>query len=607
MQIQINTMHKEITLTNGAITYITSLKKEDPSNKEPISINTCLLKIEAISTKASVKGNLLVLTLSDGVNKNSNFYFCRKDVILQVNDVIELSSITISVLQSNHTLYFIKKIDQIYHNPIIRDPTEIRKDEHTYHSSSNNDNNDDYTHDNTHMYDVDINQYTPLSSLTTFTKSYKIYFKVISKSEIRKFTNSKGGGKIFSFTIQDKDGYEMQGIAFGDACEKVDKQLHKGKYYETKSGYVRMSRRKGGPNSSDYCINFEETSVFTEMPEICKFEHAQVNVVAIKDIYELNPGMFVDVVGVVTNQNETKTITIKSSNQTRDTKKITLGDISGNSIELTIWGDKARDNYDKDNIFLFRKVRVHEYKEIKSLNTTEDTEIVLNPKSLPQYEELKTFIQNGGVFKQAPVFSVVNENITSEKLFLDQIHANVEDIFSREGSVDAKLYPIVRFVANVFSISKYDKNYYYGCPDKNCKKKLLNDISNNYRCSKCNVDIVEGTGVYYYTVNIKVKDSTMDCWVELFGESAEKLLGVECKKYHELVSNNDENQLNEIHDAVMYGKFLFVGKARKILIQNNNVYKTRVAAFSVYKMDEEKEIKLCKERAAMYKQLLLNK
>ena len=595
-------MQKEITLTYGAIAYITSLKKEDPSNKEPICIDTCLLKIEAINTKTSVKGNLLVLTLSDGVNKNSNFYFCRKDIVLQVNDVIELSSITISVLQSNHTLYFIKKIDHIYHNAIIRDSTEIRKDEHTYHCSTSN-TNDDYTHD---THDVDINQYTPLSSLTTFTKSYKIYFKVISKGEIHKYANSKGGGKIFSFTLQDKDGYEMQGIAFGDACEKVDKQLCKGKYYETKNGYVRMSRRKGGPSSSDYCINFEENSVFTEMPEICKFQHAQVNVVAIKDIYELNAGMFVDVVGVVTNQNEVRTITIKTNNQTRDTRKITLGDSSGNSIELTIWGDKARDNYDKENIFLFRKVRVHEYRDIKSLNTTEDTEIVLNPK-LPQYEELRTFIQNGGVFKQAPVFSVVNENITSEKLFLDQIHANVEDIFSREGSVDAKLYPVVRFVANVFAISKYDKNYYYGCPEKNCKKKLMNDISNNYKCTKCNVDITDGSGVYYFTVNIKVKDSTMDCWVELFGESAEKLFGVECKKYHELVVNNDENQLNEIHDAVMYGKFLFVGKARKILIQHNNVYKTRLAAFSVYKMDEEKEMKLCKERAAMYKQLLLNK
>ena len=591
-------MQNAVTLTNGAIAYITSLKRpEPPNNKAPISINTCLLRIEAINTKPSAKGELFALTLSDGVNKNSNFYFCRKDITLQVNDVIELSSISITVLQSNHTLYFIKKIDNVYHNPIIRDPTEITKDDHVDESN---------TYDDTFTYDVDINQYTPLSSLTTFTKSYKIYFKLISKNEIRRYNNSKGGGQLFSFTIQDKDGYEMQGIAFGDACEKVDKQLQKGKYYETKSGYVKMSRRKGGPNSSDYCINFDENSVFTEMPEICKFEHAKVNVTAIKEIYELTAGMVVDVVAVVTHQNEVKTITIKSNNQTRDTKKITLGDSSGNSIELTIWGDNARNNYEENNIFLFRKLRIHEYKDIKSLNTTEDTEIVLNPTSLPQYDKLKMFIQNGGIFKQAPVFSVVNDSISGEKLFLDQIHSNVEDIFSREGSCDPKLYPVVRFVASVSGVSKYDRNYYYGCPDKNCKKKLINDIANNYKCTKCNVDIADDTGVYYFTISIRVQDCSMDCWVELFGDTAEKLLGIECKKYHELVVNNDENRINEIHYDVIGRKFLFVGKAKKILIQNNNIYKTRVSVFGVHKMDEDKEKALCKERVALYKQLLLN-
>ena len=73
-------MQNEVTLTNGAIAYITSLKRpEPPNNKAPISINTCLLRIEAINTKPSAKGELFALTLSDGVNKNSNFYFCRKE------------------------------------------------------------------------------------------------------------------------------------------------------------------------------------------------------------------------------------------------------------------------------------------------------------------------------------------------------------------------------------------------------------------------------------------------------------------------------------------------------------------------------------------------
>ena len=605
-------MQNQITLTNGAIAYITSLKKQEPY-REPISINTCILKIEAINTKTSAKGNLIALTLSDGVNKCSNFYYMyRTDITLHVGDAIELSTIALSVVQGNHTLYFIKNIDHIYHNVVIRASTEKNTYDSTTTNNGNNNNDDTLTNTVNSNVDVnviaDISQYTPLSSLTTFTKSYKIYFKVISKNEIRRYTNSKGGGKIFSFTIQDKDGYEMQGITFGEACEKVDQQLQKGKYYETKSGYVRMSRRKDGVNSSDYCINFDENSVFVEMPEICPFQRAKVNVTAIKDIYELNAGMFVDVVGVVTHQNEVKMLTIKSNNQTRETRRITLGDSSGNSIELTIWGDNAKKEYDANNIFLFRKVRIHEYKDIKSLNTTEDTEIVLDPKSLPQYNELQMFIQNGGVFKQAPVFSVDNDNITSEKLFLEQIYSNVDDIFARENSYDTKLYPIVRFIASVVAVSKYDKNYYYGCPNKNCKKKL-NDVSNSYNCAKCGVDIPEGTGAYYFTVNIKVKDTTMECWVELFGESAEKLFGIECRKYHELVVNNDEHQLNAIHEAVMLGKFLFVGKAKKILIENSlsniQIIKTRLSAFSVYRMDEEKEMKICKERIAMFKQLLL--
>lgn len=593
-------MEKRITLTKNAIQYIKSFQLRKNPIKEFISIKKCLLRIES---KNFVKDKSIVLTLSDGVEKGGNFYLVKQaqNISIEIGDVIEISSILIAKVQ-NHKLYFIKHIDKIYSNVDLID----NRPESNYDTDCSSRENSTNKKKNIEKYD--ISKYNQLSSLTMFSRHFCIYVKIVNKGKIRFFKHFNKDRKIFSFIMRDKYGDEMLGMCFGNDCDKVYSKIIEGNCYETSSGFITSVKQKGGSYFSDYCIQFNKHSEFKQMPELVPYEGPQSKIVSIKEIKTLCKYTFVNVLGIVLDQSNICTPIVR--NYKKIAKRLLIGDYSGEVILLTIWDDKAKDNYIKNSIMLFTRLKISDFRDMISLSSTEYTEFILNP-TVPQVNALKQFLANNTSFSQTQLkqLSPPNEElIKGPKLFLKEIHKKVDEIYDFERSVESKFYPNVKFKAAIYSISKSDKNYYYGCPDNNCKKKLtFTNKDKVFYCSKCDTEISDNKGTYYYTICLTVRDCTMESKIELFGMAGERLLGIECGKYQEYVYNKDYKSIDKIHQNILHSKYLFIGKAKKHINPIDNSIHTRIIIYHLVKIDDELEIKLCKDMIKEYKQLLTKK
>lgn len=62
---------------------------------------------------------------------------------------------------------------------------------------------------------------------------WTIKARITNKSEIRRWSNAKGEGTLFSIDLLDSHGGEIRGTFFKDACEKFFPMLEEGKVSNT--------------------------------------------------------------------------------------------------------------------------------------------------------------------------------------------------------------------------------------------------------------------------------------------------------------------------------------------------------------------------------------
>lgn len=67
--------------------------------------------------------------------------------------------------------------------------------------------------------------------------------RITAKSDIRRWSNAKGEGTLFSMDLLDEYGSEMRATFFKEACEKFYPMIETGKVYLL-SGKLVISRTK---------------------------------------------------------------------------------------------------------------------------------------------------------------------------------------------------------------------------------------------------------------------------------------------------------------------------------------------------------------------------
>ena len=399
--------------------------------------------------------------------------------------------------------------------------------------------------------------YTSLRQLTTFSQDFIILVRVIKKSEIKIFAHSASEqlyNKLFYFVGLDKDGDEIQISCFNKVAERLYLSIIENEVYEIKGGYVKLNDKKFIPARSQYKIVLNENSVVKHVPDVGVIKNGHINIIPINELGSLTLYSMVDVCGIVLDVGDKTKKNTKNGSQYM--KKVIIGDTSQSKIELSLWRHHASVELKKGDIILLKQVKIGDFNG-RNLSTFDETSVLINPTNIPEVSTLMNYIKTNSehAYDEAFYFDLEIVRDNNHLMFVDRdgyLHTYtyapmmndynavyyINDVLENgsDGDNGGKVYWVIK--ATITNFIHNAKNYYLGCGNQSCRRKLKYDNKQQkYYCGYCNGNAYSEE--YYYTLCVRVKDCSKDYWIDIFGKPAELLMQIKAEEYKDIVVNKN--------------------------------------------------------------------
>ena len=625
-------------ITDNAISSLLKKTSVDVINSS-VDYNLQIININLQSNqyKKPKDFSLYTCTLGDKEFKHSGFIISRNLIEQEpkIGDIIKIKTISTSTLSHKECkIIIVKKYEYVKNNCLVNSSlinvetyddvlkmlTQRKKN---FFSSKNYKNGTIKLQES--MNDIDMKSVINLSQISTFTKNICLYVKLIRKSTTKEFHNkvTQKEGRLLSIDLLDKTGFEMQATIFDETIEKYGDLLEEGNVYYIKGGYAKLNDKRFTNIKTDYRLIFDMNTQITKIIDDNIFTGKKIEVLGnnnkIMKFSELKDCKKNEVINSIVCVLQTFPPQKKQS-RIGDVlmKKIIVGDISGLKCQMTLWKKFADMDIKESDILLLKFIRVNLYNNNICLSTIDDSNITVDPKdTLKELEEFKKYLNSGikeDTFKFIMEFNnginnVANKNINSnnkdESLIPNQIptlHENkimyIHDILKslKYGTNFSQNFTIK---ATILEFEHSNKNYYYGCPNKICRKKLVKN-EDDWFCPGCEQIITEPN--CYYTLSLRVIDITGEHALNLFGESVSILFGIDAKNYAKLIESNNVAKLREISNLIEYQTFYFSGKANTIEFSGRVKKQLFVYKFEKLEFPKEKN-KLFKDIKETLKQI----
>ena len=574
-----------IRLSTGAIKFLES-QKVTSGAKKTLDVDYTF-QIEKASKN---NGGVYSCTLLDNDSKYGGFLlqYDQKDGTPGIGDIIHVSKVLIAILPTREShIYYCKNVKLIRRSMALQvDPTKLlniskKKSLENYKNSlykAQGGNSNEENNNNKNIGSFDDSGCTLISSLTTFTNNARLYLKCKIKNPIKNFVTktTKKDCTLQSFIFSDTKGDEIQATCFGKTAENLNKYIQEGEIYEIKKVNIQLAERAYNPTKCDYRLVFNESCQIEKAPDNGKFGGAKFSIIPIEDINDFPIGKLVDVFGFILDDRGFQEFTTKNDKIMKN-QKLTIGDDTFYKIDLTLWEPlgNADNNFNIGDLIAVKNCRIREYNGKKILGTTESSELknTLNPE---RDNKLRKFYEN---------HQDINEfkDIQGETIFTG-VKSPAELTFIKdvqntyEIEIDNKDRPVFEIVGTVTKLNHSDRNYYTGC--LKCHKKMETEI-----CTFCSGNEKK----IFLMLSVNIRDASSFFWVDLFGDVAEKFLGIKGEEYENILKNGTTTEENEglipINDRIEYHTFSFIGKVRE------NVYnETKRYRFSVFRFAERTNV-----------------
>jgi len=586
-----------------------------------ISTEFQIIKMNKQDTKNLTHGELYTLTLSDDEYSYSKFIYCKTNSSpdIEVGKYINIIRICPMLLEAHkEKAFLIKELSVLKKdslNIIKSPPYTENKNNNIYNTISNIEKeNPDYN------YKSDDKVYTSLKLLTTLSKDYKLLVKVTSKGEIKQYRSGKG--KLFSFVIMDELGNKMQAVGFDKIADKFKDEIVENNIYEITGGYIRTADKRFDPPGSDYKLILTESTTITKKDDEeknfkDKFTDPDNKFWSINEIKEAQINTIVNVVCLVGDKGEPTYKDTKSGSIL--IRKMFVLDQSNEKMELTLWRNLTQLNMNNGDILVCKKVRVNDFGG-KNLTSTTESKIYINPiisdfpEIAKEIQSLKLFAEQNEINKGINPQSDNNNdnnikknestkaNVASNKPEINNSNINNNNTIQKKEFNDKIVYidsildemnkyaltdfdhrfPFYKIRATVTHLGHTEKNFYPGCPNRECNRKLT--FSNgDWICQSCRQSFK--TPRYYYSLNIRVKDCSSEYWVDIFGKPAEMIMNINADDYRNILVNRDEEKLGQISEGVEYKEFYFLLKVR--LNKYNDTTKKKFTATKIERINKK--------------------
>ena len=583
-----------------------------------ISTEFQITKMNKQDTKNLTHGELYTLTLSDAEYSYSKFIYCKTSTSpeIEVGKYINIIRICPMILEAHkEKAFLIKELSLLNKSSliVIKSPPYIENKSNNANNMNNfiERENPEYTN-----YSQDEKTYTSLKLLTTLSKDYKLLVKVTSKGEVKQYKSGKG--KLFSFVMMDELGNKMQAVAFDKAVDKFIDEITENEIYEISGGYLRTSDKKFDPPGSDYkLIVTESTTIIKKTDEEKnfkdKFTDPDNKFWSLNEVKDAPVNTIVNVVCIVADKGETNYKDTKSGSIL--IRKMYVMDQSSEKMELTLWRNLTQLNVNNGDILVCKKIRVNDFGG-KNLTSTTESKIYINPiitdfpeiskeiQSLKIYseqnelnkdinqdeknsnnnnennnikkkEEIKNNIINNNISANIIQKKEYNDKIVYIDYILDEMNKYIMTDFDHR-------FPFYKIRATVTHLGHTEKNFYPGCPNRECNRKLT-FANGDWICQSCRQSFKNPR--YYYSLNIRVKDCSSEYWVDIFGKPAEMIMNISADDYRNILVNRDEEKLSQISEGVEYKEFYFLLKVK--LNKYNDTTKKKFTATKIEKINKK--------------------
>ena len=419
----------------------------------------------------------------------------------------------------------------------------------------------------------------PIAALNPYQGRWTIKARVTAKGELRHYNNPRGDGKVFSFDLLDSDGGEIRVTCFNAVADQFYNQIETGKVYLISKGSLKPAQKAFNHLRNDHEIFLEATSTVQPcFDDDNSIPRQQFHFRPISDVESMENNAVVDIIGVVSFINPSASIMRKNGTETQK-RALHLKDMSGRSVELTLWGNFCNaeglrlQNMCDSGVFpvlAVKSARVNDFNG-KALGTIATSQLFIEP-DFPEACKLKEWFDKEG--RNTPSVSISREVTTMGRTDVRKTISQIKD--ERLGTSEK---PDWITVCATVSFIKVDNFCYTACPimigDRQCNKKVTNNGDGKWRCERCDQSVDECD--YRYILQFQIQDHTGLTWVTAFQESGEEIMGIAAKDlYYLKYEEQDDEKFGEIIRGVLFTKYSIKLKVKEETFSDEQRVKSTV-------------------------------
>lgn len=200
---------------------------------------------------------------------------------------------------------------------------------------------------------------TPINALNPYSNRWTIKARITSKSEMRRWSNARGEGTLFSIDLLDSAGGEIRATFFKEACDKWFPILEEQQVYTFSGGRLKVGDRKYSTIKNDYELTFDATSEIRPVANDSEIKSMSYNFVKIAEVANKDVNSIVDILAIVRSATDcSEVVSTKLGGKVLYKRDLVLYDDSGFDIRLTLWGEKAQVTLLR-NLLSFFRLRLH--------------------------------------------------------------------------------------------------------------------------------------------------------------------------------------------------------------------------------------------------------
>jgi len=247
--------------------------------------------------------------------------------------------------------------------------------------------------------------YFPISEISAYQTKWTIRARVTSKAPLRTFAKKFAGGgegKVFHVDLVDGPNGEIRASFFNDAATKFADMLEVGKTYTFSRGNVKVANKQFNSCSHRYEIAFERDAEIAECATSVENFAVSFKFSDLRSVQSKQLPCRVDLCGVITSFKPIQTIVTKADGRELLKRDITIADDTATSMEVTLWGDKAKlpdADFEGNPVVGLKAILLKEFNGGRNGSSVESTSVVFRPEA-PEAQRIQSWWSEGGSSQQ---------------------------------------------------------------------------------------------------------------------------------------------------------------------------------------------------------------